>query len=215
MTTTGKLWLFDLDGTLVDSRQDIATAANAALRAVGLAERPIEVLSTFVGRGARRLIEQACGPGNERHVEAALKAYMAFYGEHVCVHSRLYPGIRELLDRAPVPMGVVTNKPSALARPLLAALGVGDRFFAIDGQGDTPAQKPDPEGVLVLCRKKGVHPRDVRFVGDTRIDAETARNAEIPFVGVTWGFGTEAQMREVGGERFATTADELWALLHG
>jgi phosphoglycolate phosphatase len=196
-----RLVLWDLDGTLVDSRRDIAVGANAGLRAVGLPERPIEEIGTFVGHGARKLMEKAVGPAHLDRLDGALQAYLAYYAAHLTDHSVLYPGVKAALDALVarrVAMVVITNKAGALARPILANLGVAGHFQAVDGQGDSPAQKPDPQGALRLCSRFGASPSQALFVGDTKIDAETARNAGIPFIGVTWGFGAEAELTVPG-----------------
>ena len=199
-----RLVLWDLDGTLVDSRRDIAVGANAGLRAVGLPERPLDEIGTFVGHGARRLMEQAVGPAHLDQLEGALAAYLDYYGGHLTDHSALYPGVKAALDvlsAQGVAMAVITNKAGHLARPILEKLEVAHHFKAVDGHGDTPAQKPDPAGTLALCMRFGASPSQTIFVGDTKIDAETASRAGIPFIGVTWGFGAEADLTAAGSPR--------------
>lgn len=204
-----RLAIFDLDGTLVDSRQDLASAANAARAHLGLEPLPVEVVQTYVGEGSRNLVLRAIGPELKDRIDEALAAFFSYYAHHLIAATRVYPGVMELLAKLDCKKAVLTNKPGRYARPLCEGLGIAVPFELIWGEGDVPARKPDPRGVLELCEKLGVRPDEARFVGDSKIDAATAANAKIPFVGVTWGYGAEAQMREHGATRFARTADEL------
>jgi phosphoglycolate phosphatase len=193
-----RLVIFDLDGTLVDSRLDIAAAANAARARVGLASLPVEKVAGFVGDGARNLVARTLGPEHHALFDAALEAFFAFYAEHLVDQTRPYPGIPELLAELPGPLAVLTNKPGALARTLCDRLGLTERFARIRGDGDVPARKPDPAGALELCAQLGFEPGLARLVGDSKADAGAARAAAIPFCGVTWGFGSEGELREHG-----------------
>lgn len=204
-----ELVIFDLDGTLVNSRQDLASAANAARAHLGLEPLPTDVVQTYVGEGARNLVLRAIGAEHKDRVEEALAAFFSHYGHHLIVATTVYPGLVELLRDLGARKAVLTNKPGRFARPLCEGLGISKPFKVIWGEGDVPARKPDPRGALELCAQLGVRPEDARFVGDSKIDAATALNAKIPFVGVTWGYGTEAQMREHGATRFAHDAAGL------
>jgi phosphoglycolate phosphatase len=210
------LVVFDLDGTLVDTRADIVASANAALVAVGLPPREGDLIASYVGNGSRILVSRALGPEHQDKLDVAVEAFFAHYGEHLLVHSRLYPGIAELLEeleRRDVAMVVCTNKPGKFARPLLAGLEVARRFRFIHGWGDTKAQKPDPGGVFELCRLTGVEVAKAVLVGDSRIDVETGRNANMPTFAVTWGFGSEQELRDANATRLIRTASELQAAL--
>jgi phosphoglycolate phosphatase len=179
--------VLDLDGTLVDSFADLAGSVNHALRAVGLAARPPAEIRTFIGEGARLLLERAVDP-HLHLVEPALAAWWEHYERHCLDHTALFPGMAEALAGAGRVLAVHTNKPGRLARKILDGLGVGPRFAAVLG-GDEAPRKPDPRGTLDLVARLGGSPADAVFIGDSLIDAGTAAGAGVPFVAVTWGFG--------------------------
>ncbi|MBS2032774.1 MAG: HAD-IA family hydrolase [Deltaproteobacteria bacterium] len=204
-----RLAIFDLDGTLIDSREDIASSANAARASLGLTPLPVDVVQGYVGEGARNLMLKALGAGHQHRIEDGLAAFFAHYGEHLVVRTQPYPGIVHLLEELEPTAVILTNKPGRFARPLCQELGIDGHFEIIWGEGDFAARKPDPRGALDLCAKFGVAPADARFIGDSKTDAATARNAKIPFVGVTWGFGTVEQMAAEGGTKFVHDSVEL------
>jgi phosphoglycolate phosphatase len=206
------LLIFDLDGTLIDSRRDLAVSTNAALRAVGLPERPELEIQGFVGEGARRLIEQAVAPRLDRYA-LTHAAWEEHYAMHLLDHTVLYPGLAELLDRLEGTLVVHTNKSGAFARQILEGLGLSQRFRLVLGGDDGPVRKPDPSGARFILAKLGARPERTIYIGDSRFDALTARSAGIPFVGVAWGFGGERELREAGAQQIATDAEALETLL--
>jgi phosphoglycolate phosphatase len=209
--------VFDLDGTLIDSRRDIATAVNAMLADLGLEPLSVERVVAMVGEGARVLVRRALGElaatlPPER-MRAALASYLVRYRE-VCLHStRPYPGVPAMLaELAPsFPLAVLSNKGEALSRLILNGLGL-DRYLREVVGGDTlPTRKPNPGGLFWLADRLAVSAGELLLVGDSPIDAETARAAACPFALAAWGSprppgadGVEA------GWRFATP-DELVA----
>jgi phosphoglycolate phosphatase len=201
-------YLFDLDGTLVDSFLDIALSVNHARAAVGLPARPEEEIFQFVGEGALRLIERAIGPEHSELVAPALAVWREHYELHCLDHTRPYPGILDALARLPGPKAVVTNKPGPAARRLVEALGLGVHLRVVLGGADVASRKPDPEGCLVALSKLG--PVDgVVFVGDSLVDLETAQNAGFAFVAVLWGMGRRPAFEARGARFLATRAEEL------
>ncbi|NUN47439.1 MAG: HAD-IA family hydrolase [Candidatus Brocadiae bacterium] len=189
--------IFDLDGTLADTRADIAASANAALRAVGLEPIPAERITGFIGDGASVLMERCVAGRRELH-GAALAAWAAHYGEHLLDTTVLYPGVEATLAALPGPLAVLTNKPEGMARRMLAALGLAGRFQAVIGGDTLPVKKPDPAGVTRILEATGA-PRGV-LIGDSTVDLATARAAGIPFWGAGWGFSGAAALREAGAE---------------
>lgn len=187
MTGPRRVAVLDLDGTLVDSFADLSGSVNHALRAVGLPARPLEEIRTFIGEGARLLLERAVSPRLDL-LEPALAAWWEHYDAHCTDRTALFPGFAALLGRGDRVLAVHTNKPGRLARKILDHLGVGPRFAAVLG-GDEAPRKPDPRGTLALVARLGGRPADAVFIGDSLIDAGTAAAAGIPFVAVTWGFG--------------------------
>ena len=181
-----RLAIFDLDGTLVDSREDLYQAVRHALSALGLPPRSLEEVVSFVGEGAARLVSRAIDP-HHHLLEPALAAWRAHYAEHLLDHTRLYPGVGAALASARCALAVHTNKPGAMARRILDGLGVRSRFGAVVG-GDEAPRKPNPSGTLEIMTRLGAAPAETVFVGDSRVDQETAAAAGVRFVPVSWGF---------------------------
>jgi len=179
--------VLDLDGTLVDSFADLAGSVNHALRSVGLPARPLDEVRGFIGEGARLLLERAVDP-HLHLLEPALAAWWEHYEPHCLDRTALFSGMERALAGTGRVLAVHTNKPGRLARKILQGLGVAPRFAEVLG-GDEAPRKPDPRGTLELVSRLGGQPADAVFIGDSMIDAETARAAGIPFVAVTWGFG--------------------------
>jgi phosphoglycolate phosphatase len=199
-----RLVAFDLDGTLIDSREDIARAANLALGDLGLPSRSPDEIRTFVGHGARRLVERCVAPRTDL-VEPALAAWRRHYDAHLLDSTVPYPGILAALDalRPQALLAVATNKPAAFARRLCDALLPG-RIAGVVG-GDEAPPKPDPTMILRLGERFRIGPERTVFVGDMDVDREAARAAGTGFVGVGWGFTPSS----LGGIGVARTPDEL------
>ena len=206
-----RLAIFDLDGTLVDSLDDLHASVSHALRAVGLPPRSREEVHGFVGEGARVLLERAVSP-HLHLLEPALAAWRPHYEAHLLDHTRAYPGVEALLAGAGRMLAVHTNKPGVMARKILAGLGLLPRFAAVTG-GDEAPRKPDPTGARELMVRLGAAPDETVFVGDSRVDVATARAAGVAFVAVTWGFATRAELAGAGATVFADDAAELATLL--
>lgn len=200
--------LFDLDGTLADSRVDVALSANHARRAVGLEPLALEEIYGFIGEGARRLIERTLGVEHAGRADEALAAWQEHYEAHMLDHTRLFPGVRQALAAIALPRAIVTNKPGDSARALVKALGLAPLCPVVVGGGDVATKKPEPEGVRRALELLGAGGRAV-LVGDSRVDAATARQAGLGFVGVLWGLGTREEMEREGGRLFVARPDEL------
>jgi len=186
---------FDLDGTLVDTSADIAAALNVALTAVGREPLPVGDVVLHVGEGARRLVEQALGAADVALVDRATTLFLDHYARHVLDVSRPYPGIVEALAalaEAGSVCTVLSNKPEALTRAIVSGLGLSRFVAAVIGGDSLPVRKPDPRGLWELCTLVGVVPAATLVVGDSLIDAATARAAGAAFCGVAWGFGRDA-----------------------
>jgi len=191
-----RLIVFDLDGTLVDSLRDIATAANAALTrlAPGMPPLPPEDVRAFVGEGARVLVERMLErAGVDAPVDEVLPVFLECYRSCLLDTTRLFPGVEEALHRLRGRLlAVLTNKPGDLSRTILEGLRVADRFARIWGPADVPARKPDPAGLLHLARELGVSPADTIMVGDSPVDVRTGRAAKVRTVGVIYGLDPAA-----------------------
>jgi phosphoglycolate phosphatase len=202
-----KLVIFDLDGTLIDSRLDLVHSVNAALRHIGRTELPDDVIASYVGDGAPILIQRALGGEmvDEDIVRQGLQFFLAYYREHKLDHTTVYDGIHQALraiqNSLPEPhtgdgkssvvprqMAVLTNKPVIPSRAIVEALGLGAFFTQIYGGNSFATKKPDPEGARKLLEEHGVRPEETAIVGDSHVDVETGRNAGMWTVGVRYGF---------------------------
>lgn len=186
--------MFDLDGTLVDSSEDLATAVNRMLATLAPGTPPLAhpQVRSFIGNGARVLVGralQAAGLGPD--VDAALPAFLAAYRGCLLDRTRFYPGVREALDALrPVPLAVLTNKPGDLSRELLAGLGAADLFVRVIGGGDAP-RKPDPAGLRELMALCDAAADETVLVGDSAVDVATGQAASVFTIGVLCGFDAE------------------------
>jgi phosphoglycolate phosphatase len=206
--------VFDLDGTLVDSRGDIAAACNHALVAAGRAELPVSTIASFVGDGARVLLARAFGadPASEV-VNGALVPFSAFYAAHAAVHSRWMPGAQDaLLALSPLPLTLATNKPREATVALLAALEATSLFASIVCGGDGPL-KPSPDAIHNALAPTGVPAKDAWVVGDGVQDIGAARASGATSVAVLGGFTAEDKLRAAGPDAVIGTLAELLALV--
>ena len=192
-----KLVIFDLDGTLIDSRLDLVHSVNAALRHIGRSELPDEVIASYVGDGAPILIQRALGGDivDESVVRKGLEFFLSYYREHKLDHTTVYGGITEALatiqksaNGVPRKMAVLTNKPVIPSRAIVQALGLGSFFSQIYGGNSFATKKPEPEGAWKLLEESGVQPEQAAIIGDSHVDVLTGRNAGLWTVGVTYGF---------------------------
>jgi len=200
-----KLVIFDLDGTLIDSRLDLVHSVNAALRHIGRPELPDDVIASYVGDGAPVLIQRALGGETveEVVVRKGLEFFLAYYREHKLDHTTVYAGIKEALtamrhspnsghaqtnNGTSRKLAVLTNKPVVPARAIVEALGLGSFFASVYGGNSFATKKPDPEGARRLLQEAGVEPKQAAIIGDSHVDIETGRNAGLWTIGVTYGF---------------------------
>jgi phosphoglycolate phosphatase len=210
--------LFDLDGTLLDTLDDLAGAMNRVLAARGLPGHPVDAYRRFVGDGVAALVERAL-PASARTPEALASTTAALRDEYArswAVRTRPYPGIPELLDALVargLPLAVLSNKPHD------AAAAMGTHFLArwpfveVRGLRDGAPRKPDPAQALELAAALGAEPAACAFVGDSAVDVLTARRAGMRAVGVAWGFRGEDELREAGAEAVLHEPRELLALV--
>ncbi len=207
--------LFDLDGTLTNTLTDIGNAMNRALRLNGLPEWRIDEYRYLVGDGVRILVERAVR-GRLDLAEKVREDYQAWYQDHTTVTTRPYDGIPELLaalQARDLALCVLSNKPDADTRGVVAHFFPGIAFRAVRGQLPGVPVKPDPAPALALANETGIVPGDFLYLGDTAVDMTCARRAGMVPVGVLWGFRDEKELRESGAAHLIREPMELLRLL--
>jgi len=208
--TVKKLFLYDLDGTLVDTRQDIINGVRYALKTLNGPELTDEEIKECVGTGLHALIKQVFRTEDEALAERGSRLYRQHYKEHMLDHTVLYPGAREFLEHfKDRKQAVITNKPNPFSSQILEALGVADHFLAILAGDNGLPFKPDPAAVHHLIERTQVSEEDVIFIGDSAVDIQAARNAGVAVVTLSHGFATEAALREAKPDHIVRDFAEL------
>jgi phosphoglycolate phosphatase len=186
-----RLLIFDLDGTLIDSKTDLVLSVNAMREQMGLARLDTSVVVSYVGGGVVILVRRALGEGaSDDGVARASAIFLDYYGRHLLDHTVPYPGVRQALDDlGDRTMAVLTNKRVDFSREILDGLGLSYHFSWIYGETSFPKKKPDPVGVLTLMSDTGIPARQTLMVGDSDTDVLTGRNAGVWTCGVTYGLG--------------------------
>jgi phosphoglycolate phosphatase len=192
-----RLLIFDLDGTLVDSRLDLANSVNAMLERFGRPTLPCDVIAGYIGDGAPMLVRRSLGdPDDEAFLQEALGYFLQWYRAHKLDNTYVYAGIQEALaairasrnGATPMEMAVLTNKPVNPSRAIVEALGLGGFFPHVYGGNSFHTKKPDPLGARTLLEETGIRPEEAVMIGDSEIDVLTGRNAGLWTVGVSYGF---------------------------
>ena len=225
--------VFDLDGTLIDTLEDLKDSVNHTMRAYGWPERSMAEIRAFVGNGLRRLVELSVPqlPRGENETdpllprpdvggeafERLLAEYKAYYAAHCMVKTAPYEGIPEAVRAirdAGIRCAVVTNKMQSAAEDIIRSF-FGDVFDVVIGQVDGMPQKPAPDGVWLAMEKLGADPAKTAYVGDSEVDCLTARNARLPIIGVTWGFRDRAVLESNSADFIIDSPAELLPTLVG
>jgi phosphoglycolate phosphatase len=208
-----RLLLYDLDGTLVDTLEDLTASANHMLRALGSPTISSQEVRRHVGHGVRELVRRCLKSDESSRIDDGMRVYLAHYAQHRLDHARLYPGAREVLEHfASRRQAVVTNKPNPFSRDILEALGIA-RYFAeiIAGDSGFP-KKPDPGAALALMRAEAVTPGETVLIGDSPIDVETARNAGVGVACLLHGLSDAAELSATSPDVLVKDFAELLAL---
>jgi phosphoglycolate phosphatase len=187
-----KALIFDLDGTLIDSKLDLVISVNAMLNCMGRKELPEETIASYVGSGAAVLVSRALGDlRGEEELKKALAMFLEHYSQHKLDNTRVYPGVEETLTRLKgLPMAVLTNKPYAVSENILHGLGLDRYFQKIYGGNSFATKKPDPLGASRILQEFQVTGPQAAMVGDSEVDVQTARNTGMLSAVVNYGFGT-------------------------
>jgi len=210
--------IFDLDGTLADTLQDLAEATNWGLAQLGLPNHPTDDYRYMVGMGRTELCRRALPDDQQEHTDRLCSMMTEYYSEHCFDHTRLYPGTDELLSKLKtngVKLAVLSNKPQNFVDLTVNRLIGTERFDLVLGESETTGRKPDPRGALMIATKLSVPAEEFAYVGDTSIDMETAVRAKMLPIGVTWGFRDRAELEEAGARIIVDGPDELYRVLTG
>jgi phosphoglycolate phosphatase len=185
--------IFDLDGTLVDSKKDLTSSVNHVRMSFGLSPLTEFEIAGFIGDGAQMLIQRALGAEvSDPDVQTGLQLFLSYYREHMLDESVLYPGVHEALERlSDCSLAVLTNKPIRFSRTMLEGLGILDRFAAVYGGNSFERKKPDPVGVFQIVKDTNAHLDRAWMIGDSAVDVLTGRGAGIRTCGVSWGYAVE------------------------
>lgn len=207
--------IFDLDGTLLDTLDDLADSLNAMLRQLEFGEHSREEVRGFIGNGMENLVRQAA-PADARVddalVERCLAVYKIEYEKRWNARTRPYSGINDLLGalaERKMPMGVLSNKLDEFTKICIAEYFPETEFVTVLGMRESVPKKPHPAGALEIATTMGVEPGEMMFVGDSGVDIQTAKAAGMIAIGVDWGFRSRAELKELGADRIISTANEL------
>jgi len=187
------LLVFDLDGTLIDSKLDLVLSVNAVRERLHLPRLPEETIATYVGRGVVTLMQRALGDlASEETVAEAVEFFLEYYRDHMLDHTAPYPGVREALAALHVrQMAVLTNKPVKFSQAILVGLGLNEFFSQVYGGNSFERKKPDPVGLFAIMRETQAPPDRTMIVGDSDTDVLTGRNAGVWTCGVTYGLAPQ------------------------
>ena len=213
-----KLIIFDLDGTLLNTIADLASATNHALAANGYPQHATEEYRFFVGNGINKLFERALPDGEktETNVLRIRQSFIPYYDVHCADLTRPYPGIPELLNtlqQKGIQIAVASNKYQRATGKLIPHFFPDIRFTAILGQREGIPRKPDPQIVHEIIKLAGVQPEDVLYVGDSNVDMQTALHAKVDGIGVTWGFRPRTELEEGHPYAIIDRASDLLAYI--
>ncbi len=211
-----ELVIFDLDGTIADTRKDLALSVNAMLDHMGFDPLPLDTVTSYVGHGVRILVKRALGDkASEGHVEKGLDFFLDYYGRHLLDNTVAYGGVRETLELlGNRKLAILTNKPTRFSREIIAGLGLAAYFFEIYGGDSFPLKKPDPMGIKALMSRLSISAEKTLMVGDSDTDVLTGRNAGVWTCGVTYGFG-EQTLEEAGPDLLLSDLRDLPSILDG
>ena len=211
-----RLLVFDLDGTLVDSKQDLALSVNAMRTEMGLAPLSLDMIASYVGDGVTLLVRRSLGThATGENVEKGLAFFLSYYRDHMLDHTAPYPGVGEALEKLrDHKMAVLTNKPVIFSREMLTRLGFASYFAYIYGGNSFPQKKPHPIGLHKLMEDLQISARETIMVGDSDTDVLAGRNAGVWTCGVTYGFGAHTLQR-VSPDLVIDDMRELPPLLNG
>jgi phosphoglycolate phosphatase len=208
--------IFDLDGTLLNTLEDLADAGNATLKAFGFPAHPVESYKQFVGDGVAMLVKRAMPPEHMDAYPRVLARMREEYSKHLDCKTKPYPGVPQLLKALSgrgIGLCVLSNKPEQFCKANMTQFFGGVRWAAIVGESAAIRRKPDSEGALAIAKRLGMTPEEFLFVGDSPMDVKCGLDAGMTPVGVTWGFRGRDTLEEAGAKLFIDKPEELMGLL--
>lgn len=216
--------IFDLDGTLLDTLQDLATSGNEVLATRGFPTHEVDAYRTFIGDGMSNLVQRifpaSHRPAEGEETEVILQEYRQAYGRHWTDTTRIFPGIPELLStltERDIPIGVLSNKAHDFTLKCVEEFLSDWKWDVVLGARDMVPKKPDPNGAMEAAQRMGANPENCYFIGDSDVDILTARNASMQAIGVSWGFRSVEELKQSGAHEVIEHPNELISLLenHG
>lgn len=208
-----ELLIFDLDGTLIDSSEDIAWAVNKTLKQMGLSELSYEAIKERIGWGVRMLLQKALPEDKQNLLEEARAIFMGYYSEHLLVRTRMYPGAADVLhyfkDKK---LAIATNKPLNLTEKILDGLNISNFFNKAIGGDGVQNKKPAPEAIEIILRGLNISPKKAVFIGDSKIDIAAGKEAGIATVGAAYGFRGREELEEAGADAIIQDIKDLISL---
>ena len=209
-------YIFDLDGTLLDTLQDLANAVNHAMREMKYPERTVDEVRRFIGNGIRMLIKRASPQGiSDKDYEKTLAIFTAYYLEHIADFTKPYDGIAEViktLKSKGCKVAVVSNKADEAAKKVVKDY-FGDIFDMVVGKMDRFPSKPEPDSVLYVIETLGSDKDKCIYSGDSEVDVVTARNSRLPCIGVSWGFRDRKLLEDGGADYIADRAEDILSIM--
>ena len=216
-----KACIFDLDGTLTDTLESLTHSVNLTLQEVGLGQITDEQCKSFVGNGARRLIEEslkAAGDSEALKIEEAMEAYGRIFKVHCTYHVKPYDGIVSLLKNLKndgVKLAVLSNKPHLRTLDVVDMFFEKDTFTCVYGQCEGVPRKPDPAGIYITLEKLGVTKEECLYIGDSEADIKAGRAAGVDTVGVLWGFRTKEVLEALGATYIIDKPEKIYSIVKG
>lgn len=201
------LFLFDLDGTLSDSKKDLVTAINKTLVSFGFSELPEDTVITLVGKGVSKLLANFSGDGAAKF--ETFRVYIEHLDKHLLDTTKPFPGVVETLSSITKKKAVVTNKLKSMAERVVTGLGIADTIDFIVGADTAQSMKPNPDPIIFALKQFGIEPSRTVMVGDTTDDIVAAKAAGVIACGVTYGFGTRKDLEDAGAEVIIESIEEL------
>ena len=212
-----KAVIFDLDGTLIDSLEDLANSVNQTLSEFGFDTHEINAYKYFIGDGVKVLLKRATNNEvTEQTIEKLHQRFKVIYKKEIDSKTKVYEGIYELLtklEKKDFPKAILSNKPHNFTLDCMNKFFNDYSFVNISGQKDTIAKKPDAQAALLIANEFKKDVKDIYFVGDTKIDIQTAKNAGMIAIGVLWGFRDEKELKDNGADFIVSNTDELYNIL--